>query len=208
MTTSTSDQTIVSRQTALMLMDFQPAILSRIPHRDALMESVRVALGWAREHGVKVVFVRVAFAPEDYDAIPHHHKAFGPAKQGRLFADGDPALEVDPALAVRDGDIVVRKTRYGAFSTTDLHALFGDESIDTLVVGGISTAGVVLSTVREASDQDYRIFVLADATDDPDPEVHRVLIAKVLPRQADVITTADLNALVRNVRPASAVVDG
>lgn len=198
MTTSTSEPTIVPRQTALMLMDFQPAILSHIPHRDALIANAQVALGCAREHGVKVVFVRVAFEPGDYDAIPHHHKAFGAAKQGRLFADGDPSLEIDPALAVHDGDIVVRKTRYGAFSTTDLHALLGDESIDTLVVCGISTAGVVLSTVREASDQDYRIFVLADATDDHDPEVHRVLIEKVLPRQADVITTSDLKALVHD----------
>ncbi|GAA3092758.1 nicotinamidase-related amidase [Kribbella aluminosa] len=98
---------------------------------------------------------------------------------------------------MRDGDLVVRKSRYGAFSTTDLHAVLGDDAIDTLVVGGISTAGVVLSTVRDASDQDYRIFVLADATEDLDPEVHRVLIEKVLPRQADVITTSELAGLVR-----------
>jgi nicotinamidase-related amidase len=196
MTTSSSDRTITAQRTALMLMDYQPAILSHVSDRDGLIGNAQAALGWAREHGVKVVFVRVAFAPADHDTIPHHHKAFGVAKQGLLFADGDPAFDIDPALDVRDGDIVVRKTRFGAFSTTDLHALLGDESIDTLVVGGISTAGVVLSTVRDASDQDYRIFVLADATDDPDPEVHRVLVEKVLPRQADVITTSDLKALV------------
>lgn len=198
MTMPTSDQSIVARRTALMLMDYQPAILGQLPGRDALLENARAALGWAREHDVKVVFVRVAFAPEDYAAIPRHHKTFGAVKQGLLFADGDPPLEIDPALAVRDGDLVVRKTRYGAFSTTGLHTLLGDASIDTLVVGGISTAGVVLSTVRDAADQDYRIFVLADATEDPDPEVHRVLIEKVLPRQADVITTSDLKALVRD----------
>ena len=126
-----------------------------VPDRDALMDKAQIALGWARVHGVKVVFVRVAFVPDDYDAIPHHHKAFGVAKQNRLFGDGDPSFDIDPALEVRDGDIVVRKTRYGDSSTTSLHALFGDVSINTLVMGGISTAGVVLSTVREASDQDY-----------------------------------------------------
>ncbi|MDT5353949.1 MAG: hypothetical protein QOJ56_2481, partial [Mycobacterium sp.] len=72
-----------------------------------------------------------------------------------------------------------------------------DESINTLVMGGISTAGVVLSTVREASDQDYLIVVLSDATADRDPEVHRVLTEKVLPAHADVITTSDLNHLLR-----------
>jgi len=181
-----------------MLMDFQPAILGQIPDRDALMDRAQIALGWARANGVKVVFVRVAFVQDDYDAIPHHHKAFGNVKQNGLLAEGNPAFDIDPALEVRTGDTVVRKTRFGAFSTTDLHALFGDESINTLVMGGISTAGVVLSTVREASDHDYLIFVLSDATADIDPEVHRVLTEKVLPQHADVITTSGLNHLLRD----------
>jgi nicotinamidase-related amidase len=198
MTLSTSHPTIDTRRTALMLMDFQPAILGQIPDRDALMDKAQIALGWARANGVKVVFVRVAFVQDDYDAIPHHHKAFGTVKQNGLLAEGNPAFDIDPALEVRTGDTVVRKTRFGAFSTTDLHALFADESINTLVMGGISTAGVVLSTVREASDHDYLIFVLSDATADIDPEVHRVLTEKVLPQHADVITTSGLNHLLRD----------
>jgi nicotinamidase-related amidase len=57
-------------------------------------------------------------------------------------------------------------------------------------MAGISTSGVVLSTLRQAADLDYRITVLADACADTDPEVHRVLTEKVFPRQARV-TTAD-----------------
>jgi nicotinamidase-related amidase len=55
----------------------------------------------------------------------------------------------------------------------------------------------VLSTVRDAADDDYRIYVLADATADPDPDVHRTLIEKVFPHQADVITSADLSTIGR-----------
>jgi len=47
---------------------------------------------------------------------------------------------------------------------------------------------VVLSTLREAADKDYRITVLSDCCLDPDEEVHRVLTTKVFPRQADVKT--------------------
>ena len=96
MTLSTSDLTIDARRTALMLMDFQPAILGQVPDRDALMDKAQIALGWARAHGVKVVFVRVAFVPDDYDAIPHHHKAFGTVKQNRLLAEGNPSFDIDP----------------------------------------------------------------------------------------------------------------
>src|SRR4029077_15254433 len=112
MTLSTSDLTIDARRTALMLMDFQPAILGQVPDPDALLGKAQIALGWARAHGVKVVFVRVAFIPDDYNAIPHHHKAFRAVKQNRLFANGDPSFDVDHALEMRDADIVVRKTRF------------------------------------------------------------------------------------------------
>ncbi|HEY3883138.1 MAG TPA: isochorismatase family protein, partial [Trebonia sp.] len=61
---------------------------------------------------------------------------------------------------------------------------------DTLVLAGISTSGVVLSTLRQAADLDYRLIVLEDACADRDDEVHRVLTGKVFPRQA-VVTTAD-----------------
>ena len=47
---------------------------------------------------------------------------------------------------------------------------------------------MVLSTLRQAADLDYRLTVLADGCLDADPEVHRVLTEKVFPRQADVVT--------------------
>jgi nicotinamidase-related amidase len=62
---------------------------------------------------------------------------------------------------------------------------------DTLILAGIATSGVVLSTLRQASDLDYRLTVLADACADADPEVHRVLTEKVFPRQALVTTTEE-----------------
>ena len=38
------------------------------------------------------------------------------------------------------------------------------------------------------------LIVLADACLDADPEVHRVLMEKVFPRQADVLTVAQWEA--------------
>ena len=64
--------------------------------------------------------------------------------------------------------------------------------INTLILAGIATSGVVLSTVRDAADRDYRIFVLSDGCADRDDEVHAVLTQKVFPRQAWVITIAEL----------------
>ena len=98
-------------------------------------------------------------------------------------------------MAPEPGDIVVRKVRVGAFSTTDLDAQLRERGVDTLILAGISTSGVVLSTVRDASDRDYRVLVLADATADREPDVHAFLTERIFPRQADVITVADLEGL-------------
>jgi nicotinamidase-related amidase len=94
----------------------------------------------------------------------------------------------------------VPKTRVGAFSTTDLDTQLRAVGIDTPILAGISTSGVVLSTLRDATDRDYQIVVLADGCADFDPQVHYVLMRKVFPRQAHVATVAELTGLFRQHR--------
>jgi nicotinamidase-related amidase len=184
--------TITPARTALMLMDFQPAILAAIGDTDTLLNRAHAAQSWARSERVQIVYVRVAFTLEGFALIPSHNKAFAAVAEKRFLADGSPEAAIHESFEVRDDDIVVRKTRFGAFSTTGLYPSLHSRGIDTLLVCGISTSGVVLSTLRDAADEDYRLYVVADATADPDPEVHRVLVEKVFPRQADIIDTHDL----------------
>ena len=82
-------------------------------------------------------------------------------------------------------------------STTDLDRQLRDRGIDTLVLTGLSTSGVVLSTVIEAADRDYRLYVLSDGTEDPDADTRDVLLKRVFPRRAQVIESAALRALLR-----------
>lgn len=89
---------------------------------------------------------------------------------------------------------MVRKTRVGAFSTTDLEQQLRARGVSTLVLAGLSTSGVVLSTVREAMDRDYQLVVLSDGCADRDLDTHSFLTTKLFPGRAQVITTADLDA--------------
>ncbi len=177
-------------KTALLVMDFQPAILDRLPKSDELLTRVTAAISTARDRGVQIGYVRVAFADSDYAAIPDTNKAFTAVATGRRMHDEAPETAVHPQVAPQAGDIIVRKTRVGAFSTTDLDKQLRDRGITNLILAGISTSGVVLSTVRDAADRDYRVYVLADGTADVDPDVHDTLIQKIFPRQAYIINTA------------------
>ena len=78
-------------------------------------------------------------------------------------------------------------SRVGAFATTDLESILRAQQVTSLVLLGIATSGVVLSTVRWAADADYELVVLEDGCADADEEVHRVLMHKVFPRQATVV---------------------
>ena len=72
------------------------------------------------------------------------------------MGDADPATQIHAELLPEEGDLVVTKKRFGAFSTSNLDLLLNPRQFDNLVLCGIFTSGVVLSTLREAADRDYR----------------------------------------------------
>jgi nicotinamidase-related amidase len=192
---SDTDETIDPQHTALLIMDYQPGILGRLGDAEELVGRAAEAIAVARSRGAQVGYVRVAFEDDDYDAVPPTNKSFARLRDVRANHAQSPDTAVHDRVAPEPGDMIVRKVRVGAFSTTDLDEQLRKREISTLILAGVSTSGVVLSTVRDAADRDYRIFVLADATADFDDEVHDVLMNRVFPRQADVITVAELPAL-------------
>jgi nicotinamidase-related amidase len=185
------------KQTALLVMDFQRGVVDRMPGLDGLLTRVQQAIADVRDHGGTIGYVRVAFTEADWAAIPPVNAVFARVSDNRLMHHEDPSTAIDDRLAPEPGDIVVRKTRVGAMSTTDLDRQLRDRGITTLVLAGISTSGVVLSTVIEAADRDYRLYVLSDGTEDLDAETRDVLLGKVFPRRAQVIDTAGLRTLLQ-----------
>ncbi|MGW3044038.1 cysteine hydrolase family protein [Kitasatospora sp. NPDC001159] len=186
--------------TALLVVDYQPAILAVLPgngDREALLGRVEGAIADVRAKGGTIAYVRVGFTEADWDAIPAANKSFAPLARHRVMHHEDPAAAIHERLAPRDGDIVVRKTRHGGLSTTDLDRRLRERGITTLVVSGITTSGAVLSTVVDAADRDYLLYVLSDGVADPDTGVHDVLLQHVLPARAHLVDTAELHDLLR-----------
>ncbi|MFE6901269.1 cysteine hydrolase family protein [Streptomyces sp. NPDC057717] len=192
--------TLDPTHTALLVMDYQPATLASVPEgedRNALLGRVEGAIADVRANGGTIAYVRVGFTDADWDAIPASNKSFAPLAQHHLMHHEDSAAAIHERLAPQDGDIIVRKIRYGGMSTTDLDQQLRERGITTLVVSGISTSGAVLSTVTDAADRDYQLYVLSDGVADPDTEVHNVLLHHVFPSRAHIIDTAELHTLLR-----------
>ena len=139
------------QRTALLVMDFQVHIVDAISDADVLLSRTADAIAVVRRHGGQIGYVRVAFEDSDFAAIPSTNKMFERvAAMGNTVHSQSPASAVHELVAPQECDIVVRKTRVGAFSTTDLDGELRHRGITSLILSGISTSGVVLSTVRDA----------------------------------------------------------
>jgi nicotinamidase-related amidase len=181
---------------ALLVMDVQNGIVERFgEHAQDLLSTLARTIGVAREVGIPVVYVRVAFrkgAPE----VSARNRAFAAAGSDAMN-ETEVTTEVHPVVTPRDGEVVVTKRRVSAFSGSDLDAVLRALDVDSLVLTGIATGGVVLSTLRQAADLDFRLTVLSDGCVDADPETHRVLMDKVFPRQASVMTAEEWTTTAR-----------
>ena len=181
-----------NQKTALLVMDVQNATINMLPESASIISSVTKAIQKARNNNILVMYVVIGFR-KGYPEISPNNKSYPMLKSGQLNLDTEEASKVYAAVAPIEGDIVITKKRVSAFADSDLEVLLRAMDIKHIVLTGIATSGVVLSTLREAADKDYTITVLADACADRDEEVHRVLTTKVFVRQADVITTEEWN---------------
>ncbi len=173
-------------------MDFQTAIVERFAAgQDALLDATASAIEAARKAGMRVIYVVVGFRPSFPEVSPRN------AMFARIRSMGGIATDIDPRVAPMPSDVIVTKHRIGAFTGTDLEMILRANDIDTLVLCGIATSGVVLSTLRHASDLDYRTIVLSDCCSDADADVHTCLIEKIFPRQATVTGSSAFVASLR-----------
>lgn len=173
--------------TALLVMDVQCGVVERFADHPDYLPRLRRAVDLARAADVRVIHVGIGFRP-GHPEVSERNASFAQIATSGAFTGDDSSTGIHPTVAPESGEPIVVKRRVSAFAGSDLDMLLRARGIDHLVLTGIATSGVVLSTVRQAADLDYRLTVLADACLDSDEEVHRVLVEKVFPRQADVVT--------------------
>ena len=182
----------VSR-TAVLCMDYQAGIVSIYAKDDeSVLQRAHSVLKRARSFGMTVIHVRVSFragCPEISTRNMLLSAIKASVKHQQLFEGVTGAIH--SAVAPEGNEVIVTKSRVNAFAGTDLELILRAGGTETLILFGIATSGVVLSTLLEAADRDYRIVVIGDCCVDLDQDAHTFLTEKVFPRQATVISTSD-----------------
>jgi nicotinamidase-related amidase len=177
---------------AVLSMDLQAGVVSLYVKDQELLTRAASVLRRARASGMRVIHVQVGFRP-NLPEVSTRNVLLAAIKSSpqhqRLFQG--PAGAIHSAVAPEADDIVITKHRISAFMGTDLEMILRANDIETLVLFGIATSGVVLSTLREAADADFRLVVIKDCCADLDQELHNCLIAKLFPTQAHVLSARE-----------------
>lgn len=179
-----------NQDTALLVMDMQVAIVRVLPVGNETTGKIANAIAYARDNNIPVIYAVLGFRP-GMPELSSNNKAFTASKERLGNVCMDEFMKIHDDVAPLPDEVIVIKRRYSAFTGNDLEVVLRSKGIQHLVLTGYSTSGVVLSTVREAADKDFRLTVLSDGCADTDPEVHQVLTTKVFPKQADVLTVEE-----------------
>jgi ureidoacrylate peracid hydrolase len=86
-----------------------------------------------------------------------------PVKQG-VINDGADSAALHKGIRLGEGDILLKKPRFGAFHGTDLELILRSKGIDTVIIGGIATNVCCETTAREANVRDLKVIFLSDGT--------------------------------------------
>lgn len=178
------------QNTALLVMDVQGATLKMLPDSTSIIDPLTKVIETARNRKMHVIYVVIGFR-KGFPEMSPNNKSFAALKSGAMSLDTEDSFKVSELVAPQPDDVIITKKRVSAFAGSDLEIILRAMDIKHLVLTGIVTSGVVLSTLREAADKDYMLTVLSDCCADRDEEVHRVLTTKIFVRQADVMTAEE-----------------
>ena len=185
--------------TAVLNLDCQSGIVPIYTkdHQDAFLGRAGGVLNHARTSHMTLIHVKFGFRP-GLPEVSSQNQLIGKIKASpqhqKLFQE--PLGSIHPALAPMENEIVIIKHRVSAFTGSDLAMILRVNDVDTLVLFGIATSGVVLSTLLEASDADFRLAVVKDCCADLDAELHDALFERLFPLRATVLSAADFIKLI------------
>jgi nicotinamidase-related amidase len=180
-------------KTMLLMADFSTTGIGQNPiaKERHTLERAREVLDAARNAGIFIGYCISHFRP-GFPEVSDRNKTRAARRDSGEVLPADPKALIHQSVLPQEGEPVIAKHRTSAFSGSAFEMILRAQNIDTLILMGHATSGVILSTVRVAADLDYQLIVVEDGCADRDPEVHKLLMEKVFPRQATVVSSKEM----------------
>jgi len=154
----------------------------------------RALVDGAHQAEVPVVFTRYVYQPGYVDGGLLPGELLPAIKERGSLAAGSWDAELVDELVPGPRDVVIEKSRYSGFYGTRLEPLLTSLDTRSLVICGVTTNMCVETTARDASQRDYRTFVVEDATGELDLDRHRNALAAIAFGFGWVVPVAEVQA--------------
>ena len=172
-----------------MILGFTDPACALGSHCPDVIAANRRLLDVFRERKLPIFFTTVVYhSPDQARVFRERVKALN------LLTPDSAWIQLDPALARRDDEVLIEKHWASAFHKTDLHAQLRAASVDSLVVTGLTTSGCVRATAVDGLQYDYPVVVVKDAVGDRNEEAHKANLFDLQAKYADVKSCSELIA--------------
>ena len=172
---------------ALVLVDMQIDFLARSgikPSPNELVDRAAFLLGQCRNLGIPVFHVHTVISADASDAMPHW-KLLGI----RECVRGTPGCSPPEPLLPLNGEQVFEKQFFSAFRDGYLEKALSDINASPVIVAGIFLHGCIRSSIMDAYERGFHVWVPDDATGDDDP-VHADVTRQYLSGRAAVFMSS------------------
>ncbi|WP_413293708.1 isochorismatase family cysteine hydrolase [Bdellovibrio sp. HCB185ZH] len=176
-------QNVDTKKAALLMMHFQDdvfRVLAGSLPTDMLDRANNLIDTW-RKTERPVIFANLLIKPNE--PVTENNKLITTVKSAGLFRES----KFVEGLDVQPSDRIYTCLRASVFHGTNLDHDLRAQGIDTLVMAGIASSGVLFSTVAWASDADYRIYLARACCFDPDVQADEALFRTSFATRATLI---------------------
>lgn len=154
-----------------------PAVEGAYPPCVQAAGEIERLLGVARDAGAPVVFTRGGKLYHTSGGVTMTETERGGWRKKTPVRDEDEEMagrymEILPAFAPRDDEIVISKHCPSAFFRTMLDVYLSSLGVDTVVVAGMMTSGCIRATVVDAFSHDLHVVLPEGCVADKRPEAH------------------------------------
>lgn len=162
----------------------------------------------ARSAGIPVIHTREGHLPDLSDCPPAKLNRGNPSQRigdpgrfGRILVRGEYGHDIVDELAPLPGEVVIDKPGKGAFYATELGEVLKRNSVESLLVTGVTTEVCVHTTVREANDRGYECLVVSDCVGSYFPQFQRVGLEMIAAQGGIFGWVADSAAVIGALAP-------
>ena len=177
---------IDNKNTVLLVIDMQNSFLhpdgtmSKLGYdcsklRDAIPGTEKL-IDAARSNNVPIIFTQYVYQSDFKDGGWLVDEISPELREVNLCVKGTWDADNYDTLYPKDNDAIIEKNRPSAFISTQLESILDSKSVQNIFVCGVTANMCVETTVRDACQRDFRVFVAKDAIAEVDEDRMKVAL--------------------------------